>query len=455
MTNALSVPSTSASSGNTTTAIVGDNPTPFGSATLGATTTDALTSGDVTVGDPLDAGNLTEFAVEVWVRWRSTLPAADNNVARGPISNSGGSPQWQLTFITAGSHLSATVIDEGAVTRTSTGSVALLPAQWCHVVLTAQGGNLNIYVNGVLDGTSSAWSTHSVRPIGTTAGSEDLRLIGPTGAGINLDFDELAFYRAGLTAARVLEHYNAGVNRGFPQQNPGERIGAVLDTVSSHAPRSIQLGTRAVIPRYMSGQAPLEECRRAVEAEDVDAALFVSASGMITFLADGHRSSSPYNTIQATFGDGAGELAYTDISTDYSESELINEWNVTRSVSGPTTATTQTASDATSISRYFKRSQSLSDVPTINDTNTAAIATALLAKYKDPLYRITSISFNTIDPNVTEAVLQRELMDKVRILRTPPGGGSRIQQDVFIQRIEIAGSNDGGPWTIRWAVSPL
>jgi hypothetical protein len=285
----------------------------------------------------------------------------------------------------------------------------------------------------------------------------DFRLVGPStgGATTNWYIDEVAVYRIGLTAARVLEHYNAGVNRGFPAQSPAARIISVLDAVSSHAPRSIQTGTRNVIPRYMSGQSPLEECRRAVEAEDVDAALFVSASGTVTFLADGHRSSSPYNTIQATFGDGTGELAYIDVTTDYSDSEIINEWNVTRSSYGITPATTQTVSDATSISKYFKRSQSLSDVPTTTDGNCSTIATALLAKYKDPLYRITSISFNTIDPDVTDAVLKRELMDKVRILRTPPGGGSRIQQDVFIQKIEINTANDGNPWSIRWAVSPL
>lgn len=56
---------------------------------------------------------------------------------------------------------------------------------------------------------------------------------------------------------------------------------------------------------------------------------------------------------------------------------------------------------------------------------------------------------------MAEAVLQRELMDKVRILRTPPGGGSRIQQDSFIQKIDISAPGEGEPWTIRWAVSPL
>src|SRR6266540_4064717 len=62
-----------------------------------------------------------------------------------------------------------------------------------------------------------------------------------------------------------------------------------------------------------------------------------------------HRSSSPYNTIQDTFGDGAGELPYVDISVDYSDSFLVNEWNVTRQGSSRDIGLTQTRSDATSI----------------------------------------------------------------------------------------------------------
>ena len=84
-----------------------------------------------------------------------------------------------------------------------------------------------------------------------------------------------------------------------------------------------------------------------------------------------------------------------------------------------------------------------------------AIVTGLLAKYKDSQQRVDRIEMNTIDPNVTEAVFRRELMDKITVKRTPPGGGSRISQDLFIQKIDISGSNDGHPWQINWGVSPL
>jgi len=46
------------------------------------------------------------------------------------------------------------------------------------------------------------------------------------------------------------------------------------------------------------------------------------------------------------------------------------------------------------------------------------------------------------------------LMDRIRILRTPPGGGARIDQQVFIQRIEMSGNPDGPP-SCTLGVSPV
>jgi hypothetical protein len=134
---------------------------------------------------------------------------------------------------------------------------------------------------------------------------------------------------------------------------------------------------------------------------------------------------------------------------------LINKWNVTRTARGPTTPITQTATDATSVSRYFKRSQSLSDVPVGTDAECSTIATELLAKHKDAMFRVTSVTFNLLDAATAKAVFRRELMDKITVKYTPPGGGSRISQDVFIQKIDIQGDNSGAPISATWGVSPL
>jgi hypothetical protein len=81
------------------------------------------------------------------------------------------------------------------------------------------------------------------------------------------------------------------------------------------------------------------------------------------------------------------------------------------------------------------------------------IANALLAKYKDPFTRITSITPNMQDDATAQAVLALELGDKVRVLRTPPGGGSRIDQSLWVQKIEITGE-PGQLWSAKLGVSP-
>jgi hypothetical protein len=52
-------------------------------------------------------------------------------------------------------------------------------------------------------------------------------------------------------------------------------------------------------------------------------------------------------------------------------------------------------------------------------------------------------------------VLTLDIGDRIRVLRTPPGGGPRIDQTLFVQSVRIDGANDGAPWRIRLGVSPL
>jgi hypothetical protein len=266
----------------------------------------------------------------------------------------------------------------------------------------------------------------------------------------NREFDEVAFYRTGLAADRVLAHYQAGAVRGFARsQFPGARIGAILDTVNSHAPRRLGAGTRALTGSFTTGQDPLGEIREAVRGDAVDAFVFIARDGAVAFLVAGHRAASPYNTVQATFDDDDTDLPYLEIDVDYSDSFLVNEWNVTR-----TEGTTQTASDVASKASYDERPQSITDVPVTSDAATSAIAAAMLAKTKDAMQRVTRLDPNMADITVLESMLRRDIGDRIRVFRTPLGGGARIDQNVFIQKYELSGV-PGRPWDLKLSVSPL
>lgn len=411
-----------------------------------------LSTGDLA---PPEVGSVggggSGFSIEFWFR-ASGLPGANQAMFRGPATDATNS-QYYGYLSTTGSVV-FNVFRETSVYGQVGSAPILAPGVWYHLVFSYTIANVIVYVNGVA--TSGAFGgtfVHGYDP--AQVGKLDFRLQGAA-AGPNFDFSYLAFYVNGpLSAARIAEHYRAGTQLGRPAEAVSTRIGAALDAVSNHAPRSIGASARSVAEIYFNGEPPVATVGDAVSAEAVETAFFTSAGGKLTFLGSAHRAGAPYNTIQSTFGDAAGELPYLALELDYSDSYLGNYWSVTRTGTSTTPGVEQVAQDATSISRYSKRPKVVSGLPLVSDGDASTVATALLAKYKDPLQRITAVTFSTGDPDVAEAVLQRELMDKVRIIRTPHGGGSRIQQDVFIQKIDISAPGEGEPWTIRWAVSPL
>lgn len=408
-----------------------------------------LTTGDLERGDAGDAGNLGGYTFEGWVRFSSATPASTNTIATGPQAHV-ATRQWSFALLTTGK-LRFSMFDTTSTTYTLDSVSTLVANTWYHLVAIYANNVMAICINGVQD-TSAAAGVAAWPDL--VPGAADLQ-VGSSGNTLTIDFAELAFYRSGMTASRVLAHYQAGALRGFPSQLASARVGAVLDSVSSTAPRRIGTAVRSLTPRYMTGQSPLDLVKEAVHGEAIDSVFFTASDGTLVFLASDHRSSSPYSTVQATFGDAATEIPYADLAIDYSESFLSNEWNVTREGSAQEPGATVTASDSTSISRYRKRPQSLNGLPVTSDADSSAIAAAMLAKYKDPMQRITGLTFSTVDPAVAEALFRRELMDKITVKRTPPGGGARISQDLYIQKIEIGGSNDGGPWSVTWGVSPL
>jgi Concanavalin A-like lectin/glucanases superfamily len=411
-----------------------------------------LTTGDLAAGESGDASGLPEMSIETWFD-AATIPAANTFIVHGPAA--GPNRQWSLVLNATGT-ITFGVENTTPSLITVTSPAAISTGTWYHLCGTITSGLLHLFINGVEVATSGggAWSPAFVATSSYAAGTADMR-VGNSGSTITMLYADMAFYRYGLTAARVLAHYTAGRLRGYNQQATGARIGAVLDTVASQAPRRIGTGVRSVIPVYMSGQPPLDEIRTAVAAEAVDADFFTASDGTLVFLDSAHRSSSPYDTPQAIFGDAAGELGYTDLNLEYADSFIANEWTVTRTGSSQVPGQTQTASDAASISRYKKRPQSLTGLPVVSDADASTVATAMLAKYKSPMQVITSLTFSTLDPAVAEAIFRRELGDKITVKRTPPGGGARISQDLFIQKIEVSGSNDGGPLVVRFGVSPL
>jgi len=452
------------------TPVTGGRIGPFaggGSGSLKLTSGQALTTdGTSAIGDYIGMGL---FTLETWFKSSTSGSSGSTVLIQSPLDTTIPSTPFRLLHNVGGT-IAIEVTNNSGTVYTATSTTVLTANVWYHLVgvWDVTAGTLKLYVNGVNEATTAQ--------TGTTSQPDDPATfnVGNSSATYTRWFGHLAFYRQiALSASRILSHYQSGSQRGFPAgQLPGARIGAVLDSATSAAPRNLSVGVRPLQGVFMTGQPPLDELRRAKTGDNVDSLLFVSRNGTVTFLDATHRDTSPYNTVQAVFGDGRGgttftlntstlngtdtlgttgtELPYSDVKTDFTESFLANIWNVTKDG-----GVTQNATDSASTSRYFDRPQSITDLPVISDSDASSVASSLLAKYQDPLERVTSIALDTSIPDVAAVALARDIGDRVEVVFTPPPGGGRLDQVAFIQKIQIDGDNSLVPWRIQWAVSPL
>jgi hypothetical protein len=407
-----------------------------------ATAADAFTPGLETNG-PGDAAGLNTMSFEMWMKSSEATPATERYLALSPRTDGGTSAQWGM-FLQTDGKLRATAVNSGGTAYNAVSNSAISANSWYHVAMTVQASFTSLYVNGVLQTPQGAFSG-----VFDTADAGAFLQIGQdTVAGGTRYYDEIAFYRYTLTSDRILAHYEAGVLRGYPAQAPADRATAILAAASSVAATSLDdTPGRTVIPVFQHGQTVLEELRNTERAEQ--GFLFISKDGTITMLRDLYQGTSPYNVVQATFDDDGTDLPYRDLTLDYSETFLYNE--ITISAVGGELYTDE---DATSIGEYGKRTLALLDIPISNAADVTSIAANKLVVYKDPIERITSLGVFLYDTVSISQVLSLDLGARVRILRTHPAGGARIDQEAHVQKVQLS-SRPGQPITVTLGVSPL
>lgn len=149
-------------------------------------------------------------------------------------------------------------------------------------------------------------------------------------------------------------------------------------------------------------------------------ALFVSKDGKVTWKNQVSANPLESQTPDYIFSDtgGLGYVVMTEIDYTVSDERVYNTVSIT-----PTAGTEQVVSDSPSIDEYRERALTLTDVPLTTDLLANQLAQIILAKEKLPLSRINSV---TTDPRVSihsaGVVLKGEMLTKVNVIRTPPGG---------------------------------
>jgi hypothetical protein len=142
--------------------------------------------------------------------------------------------------------------------------------------------------------------------------------------------------------------------------------------------------------------------------------------------------------VQATFGDGPGELAYSDITPDYNGDLLVNIAAWARQG-----GQVQVSTDETSRALYDDARDPRSDLMCETDTQVKTLADMWVQRYKDPESRFAQIVIKPRNrPQVLfPQVFGREVRDLIRVKRRPPGG-LLISQDLFISGISHAMTGD-------------
>jgi len=210
----------------------------------------------------------------------------------------------------------------------------------------------------------------------------------------------------------------------------------------------------------LSDTSALERLLAIVEAEQGLA--FIRGDGVLEFQNRHYRLvQSVSTTSQATFGDGGGsELPYSELTPSYDDTWIWNEIRVT-----PDGGSTQTAEDTTSQDAYFRRTLVKSGLiigdasgvgGSTPDAEAADMAAWLLWRYKEPALRFKSLTVaGATSSSLWTQMLNRTLSHRITVVKRPPGGGSALSAECFIEAVEHRiGRNNGEDWTTTWQLSP-
>lgn len=178
---------------------------------------------------------------------------------------------------------------------------------------------------------------------------------------------------------------------GYSQEASGTRIDNILNDLGwPTSDRSLDAGQSNV--QATGVLTNTNAMSHAFTVQDTELGImFVSPSGSMMYQDRHARLKAPYTVSQATFGDSAGELGYTEILLAHEDLRIYNDIRITR-LSG----TEQVATSTTSIDAYGKRGLQKPSLLMVSDADALAQAQYLLNRYQQPAMRVRQI---TIKPN--------------------------------------------------------
>lgn len=234
---------------------------------------------------------------------------------------------------------------------------------------------------------------------------------------------------------------------GYAQELSGTRFGNVLDDLSWPAgARDIDAGQSQIQATGAISNVPGMEHLQDVARSEAGL-IFIAGDGDFQFQDRHARFNSPYNASQATFGDGAGEMRFTNIEFSYDDQFIFNDIRIQREG-----GTEQVATDATSQGDYGKRGLPRTGLLMTTDGEAKDQAEYLLNNYKDPRMRVKSI---TLKPgghpdDLFPKALSYDLSTRITVTLSQ----ASLNEDYYIEEVHHRFSAKDRLWTTEWQLSP-
>jgi hypothetical protein len=227
----------------------------------------------------------------------------------------------------------------------------------------------------------------------------------------------------------------------------GPRVHRILNAAGNSGARVVDVGTTAMQATDLSSKAG-DELAKIVDAEG--GAIYIEADGSVVAerqyaLIENARSI----VVQGVFGDGPGELPYSDERLSTSAAQVVNIVSYQR-VGG----VAQVRSDAVSRALYKDKTDPKTDLICTTDAQADTLAAWKLARFREPEDRFTEITIRprhaVYGPRLWPHVLGRRVRDLIQVIRRYPG------EDAMVRYCHIAGIHheiSPDDWVTTWRLS--
>jgi len=159
-----------------------------------------------------DVANITgDISIEAWFNIDTTNDGNRAIWSKGRTPDPGGGTQTHSLLWVSSSNTIGGLIGNLDGTPSSVGQTIITAGQWYHVVLTSDGSNNRLYINGVLDDTTARTSAeiYNTNQTGGVSIGRDVRYGNNGSRNWDGRIGEVRVYPRALTEAQAFQNYNA------------------------------------------------------------------------------------------------------------------------------------------------------------------------------------------------------------------------------------------------------